>query len=982
MARDLLAEGRAEDVVHMIDPLLEPLEAAPAADTDQVLLHALMARVQIVHYGDVEQALDLLAPFESASMRAALDDTARAEAALWLGWGHARRDRTLNEEARALNLLDEARHLFKTELDVSGRCWAHIGRAQAYFAIDEYHLMREALDEAMTLQRKIQDKQAQRWIHDLRIAGLRFQGRYGDAQRHINALAALGQELQHRQVQGRAQAYQAALYLDLGRSTDRIIDTAKQAETMLRRSAPGIGYPLLAAYHAHISALLAQGDWNEADALIDTAIDEVGSHPTARAHLQTLRARLEMRRGRYESAEHIMESLFERAHHLPHGLQRSHVALLRGELLAHREDYEEAERWMERAYRNARETGHRGNQLHALLSLARLALDQNDLDTTEERIGQIDPYSDYFSVLPFAAPRFKVLGRHARQANSLDEARSSFHQALSAYSLIGDVYRTAQVQLTLAHPDLAPDPAQARTLLNAAIQTFKRLETTEELKTAQAFLEQRPAVDTDDEVPLEHTFGASLARASSSAQLVAKTWIQIVEELLPNRWIGVYRWTSNGARTCLHEHGTPPEPLPAPAEFDEPCYRDSVLWLPLHTPSDAAFCMGIALSSPEDPVWKAAHAHLKPWLPVVQLAFDRALLRPQQPEGDADESSDDEQASSPLDDLVYTSPAMQRLVENIHRICSSHNPVLITGENGTGKTTVARAIHATSERSAGPWKTLNCASVPPEPLETRLFGRANARDDTDPGIFQAAEGGTVFLREAGALPTDAQAKLLRTLEEGEIFPVGGQEPIPVDVRIIASTTQNLDERVRTGDFREALYYRLNVITLHVPPLRERREDIPLLVRHFLRTLRPPGTPVASVTNRAMEALLHYDWPGNVQQLRNELDRCLTLVNSEPAPTIDTRILSEAITEAASPQWATPTNGYDDILRSDYELNDILARTEKEVIERVLAECAGQITASARVLGLTRQGLYKKMKRLDIDASEFQSSTSDPALSTG
>jgi DNA-binding NtrC family response regulator len=196
----------------------------------------------------------------------------------------------------------------------------------------------------------------------------------------------------------------------------------------------------------------------------------------------------------------------------------------------------------------------------------------------------------------------------------------------------------------------------------------------------------------------------------------------------------------------------------------------------------------------------------------------------------------------------------------------------------------------------------------------------------------------------------------------------------VDVRILATSSQDLEPLVHTGAFREDLYYRLNVISLHVPPLRERREDIPPLARHFARMFSPAGVPVATITKEAMDGLLRYDWPGNVRQLRNEIERAVALVSSEPAPTITLEALSTPITDA--PASAHPaSDAPEDILHPDCNLDDVLARTEKSIIERVLAEYDGQVTASARELGLTRQGLYKKMKRLDIDAAAFHPETS-------
>lgn len=968
MAQDLLADGRAEDVVRMVTPLLNTGDHESAAD--QAMLRAVLARVHGVHTGDVERALHLLAPFESASARTRLAPPTRAAVTLWLGWAHARRDETFDEEARALNLLDSAQQLFQDAHDVRGRCWTHLGQAQAYFTIDEYQLMRDALAEADALFHKIRDVQAERWLHDLSIAALRFNGHYAEAQSHIDALDTLGRRFNHRQVQGRAAAYQAALDLDRGRPPDRIIDTAARAETLLRRAAAGIGYPLLAAYHAHISALVCRGDWEKAHALIQRALNDVSDHPVARAHLQTLQTRLALRRNQLEPATAIMESLFEHAHRLPHGLQRSHVALLRGELLARTERFDEAQQWMERAYRNARETGHRGNQLRALLTLADLALNRDDLASADAYLSQTDAYDAYFRVLPFAARRFLVLGRRARTAQDAFTARSYLTQAHAAYSLMGDVHRTAEVQLLLFA--LLPSSTEKRTLLQAATETLDRLglkATPPEPELSQAPSPAQKESAASKALPI----GTMLAHAAaSSVQVVAEAWTQAVQDLLPSSWVGIFQKDSEGAWSVLHEHGTAPDPAPAPALSIPPQREDSLLWLPLHPRLRPTICMGVALADAALPDGtEDAHCRLQPWLPVAQLAFERALLRHAEDRRRAPSAA----ASSFAERFVHQSASMQHLAERTRRIQSSHNPVLITGERGVGKSTLAATIHRDSERSDGPWQTMNCASVPPDPMDARLFGRVTG-EGLRTGLVQNADGGTLFLREVGALPLSIQEKLLQVLTTGEVFPNGAETPLTVDVRVLASATDDLSELVHNGAFRKDLYYRLRVISLHIPPLRERREDIPLLVRHFLHTLRPAGTPVPTVTPRAMETLLHYDWPGNVRQLQNEIERILPLVSSEPAPTVRMNVLSDTLCEDSNPP-SPDVQGIEAVLQPNCDLSDVLAQTEKSVIERVLAECNGQITASARMLGLTRQGLYKKMKRLDIDAAPFQSA--DPAL---
>lgn len=334
--------------------------------------------------------------------------------------------------------------------------------------------------------------------------------------------------------------------------------------------------------------------------------------------------------------------------------------------------------------------------------------------------------------------------------------------------------------------------------------------------------------------------------------------------------------------------------------------------------------------------------------------------------------------STAVDGFVAESRAMQAVAETIRKIQPSRSPVLITGEGGAGKRLVARTIHATSPRADGPLEHVSCDPTQAgASLETQLFG-AETDGASHRGAVQAADGGTLIIDDIDALPRPLHSSLLDLLDGKISLSAETADGAPLDVRILATTTADLDARVEEGRFRPALRDRLRVISLHVPPLRERRPDIPLLVRHFLNQMRPEGSSLVSITHPAMEALLRYNWPGNVRQLRNEIERALVHVQSEPAPTITLDMLLDTIVENARERTAADTSPdtSDAILEPNQTLNDVLSRTEKAVIERVLQACDGQVTASADVLGLTRQGLYKKMKRLGIDASAFQP-TSEP-----
>jgi DNA-binding NtrC family response regulator/tetratricopeptide (TPR) repeat protein len=965
MARTLLAEGRAEDVVQMIDPLLEPVDA-PAASTGQIMLRALRARVEIAHRDDTERALDLLPPLD------AIDDLCtcvRAEVALWRGWAHARRHADAREAARALHLLGDAEELFDSIHDPDGRCWALLGRAQAFFAMDEYALMRHELRDADALAEKLNDEQVDRWRHELHVPALRFEGRYDEAERHVNALRSLGKDWTDRRIRGYAAAHAAALRYDLGASPATIIETAETAEALLRRVDNRAHYPLLAAYHAHVGAHLRRGQWSDALDVIDEAEEAVRDDPVDQAHLQTLRARIALRRDNLDEAEALLDDLVEQAPHLPHGLQRSHVALLHGEVLARQNQLDAAYTWMQRAHRNARETGHRGNQLRTLLTMARTAAARSDLDAARAHLDEADAYDDYFRVLPFAVLRFSAEGAIAQTDDRLTEATEAYRHALSAAEMMQDRYRTASLRLALAQLD--GDDERANELASAARSAFDAMNAASEVEVATALVDQttsseRETVPTSPEPASASSLARDLARTSLSLPLVANTLLEAASTLLPDRWLGVYRLSADGIASVVHERGHRPDGFQFPSGTTENENGGPVQWLRLRSASPR-FVLGVEVHDPHDSDWTDARDTLQDWRPLVRLALERALLH-QQPPGTA--------ASDEMDALVTESEAMQSVATQLRRLRTSHSPVLLLGESGVGKARLARLVHATSERAEGPLEQVACANLQHEPLAERLFGRVDADGNRTPGAVHEADGGTLFLEDVDALPSAVQSSLLRVLEAGEIVPEGGTDAVPVDVRIVASTTEDLNERVRTDDLHPALCERLSVISVHVPPLRDRRADIPLLVRRFLDTLRPEGAAIASITQPAMEALLRYDWPGNVRQLRNEVERALVHVSSEPAPTIDRDVLLDTIVEEARSETAPPTDDPDAILHPSQTLNDVLSQTEATVIRRVLRACDGQVTASADVLGLSRQGLYKKMKRLGIDASNFQSAA-DP-----
>jgi two-component system nitrogen regulation response regulator NtrX len=316
--------------------------------------------------------------------------------------------------------------------------------------------------------------------------------------------------------------------------------------------------------------------------------------------------------------------------------------------------------------------------------------------------------------------------------------------------------------------------------------------------------------------------------------------------------------------------------------------------------------------------------------------------------------------------MVGESPAMTRLRAEIAQAAPSTGRALIFGENGTGKELVARAIHAQSQRSAGPFVEVNCAAIPEELIESELFGHVRGAftgaHASRKGKFELADGGTLFLDEIGDMSLKTQAKVLRALQEQRIEPVGGTRSVSVDVRVIAATNKNLEEEIKAGMFREDLYFRLNVIPLRVPPLRERCEDIPLLTRHFVEVLSTEhGRRPKPLSAELVDILTRLPWPGNVRELRNIIER---LVIMTPDDQIEARHLPASLLETLPTETVGATVAAQ---REGQALSLAQAREdfERQFILRRYRECGGNMSRTAEALGVERSNLYRKMKAFGL-----------------
>jgi len=311
-----------------------------------------------------------------------------------------------------------------------------------------------------------------------------------------------------------------------------------------------------------------------------------------------------------------------------------------------------------------------------------------------------------------------------------------------------------------------------------------------------------------------------------------------------------------------------------------------------------------------------------------------------------------------LDGIIGTSANIQDVLRMISRLKDTRTPVLISGESGTGKELAARAIHFRGSMAQTPFVAVDCGSLVPTLMESELFGYEKGAftgaSKSKAGLFQAANGGTIFLDEIGELPLEMQAKLLRVLQEKEVRPVGSNDKVNVDVRVIAATNRDLEAAYRAGTFRKDLYFRLNVVTVHLPALRDRRSDIPMLVHHFLD--RYARNDNLQVTPAAMKSLLQYDWPGNIRELENCIARAVTLGDRR---TIDVIDLPPAIRSDQSSSVAVSPQDSASLSTT------ALAEMERMTILRVFEQANGDKALAGKMLGISRATLYRKLKRYNI-----------------
>ena len=746
-----------------------------------------------------------------------------------------------------------------------------------------------------------------------------------------------------------------------------------------------------AAYNNLGLHLTMRGEWDKAEKAYNRALELAteANHVHVAGILDSL-GELKILRGEFVEAQEMLErsvALAEERKKEWYVIQSlrnlARTLLMQGKL-------REAEEKARETIVLCQKIGERQISNMAHLVLAEVHLETGNNDECESELAVIeetDPSSDFFVLGNIQ----RIRGLLALDATDDELAVHHFSRSLTIFEAAEDAYHTALAHYLIGETLAATQPHRAKKHLISANETFRKLDVRWLLVEIEKSLGKLKTI----EAPEKRTTSVGsqllmlrLAEATASRELLFRELIAVLQQESKAQKIIIVEINDQKRFYPFITHGyVPMESQELIAKFQEAHRKNesdafaktkNLKIFNLRAPSAAPAFLIVA---PASGAVLNDDGSLQPLLRVVELGMDVCALR------DKDKSQHSEQETSPftsnslMPGFIHSSPAMTSLVEEVYKIRSSDVTVLVTGESGTGKELVSRAIHTVSTRKDKVFVPFNCTAVPKELAEGHLFGYkkgafTGAVNDS-PGMIRAADGGTLFLDEIGDLPLDVQPKLLRFLQEGEVQPLGEKQPVKVDVRIIAATNMPLEEKVASGEFREDLYYRLNVIRLRVPPLRERRSEIPPMINYYINQYSARfGKREINITPQTIDLLMVCDWAGNVRQLCNEIQRIVA--RAEDGEKITPDHLSPDLKRTAKPIASFNENGnvrpiasYDNSFTSfsvgatSGTLEEAVSELETQMIKNALGRHRWNISRVANELGLTRRGLYMKIARYGI-----------------
>ncbi len=735
--------------------------------------------------------------------------------------------------------------------------------------------------------------------------------------------------------------------------------------------------------------LILVGEWNRAQAALDRALSlasEIDERSAQVPMILDSLGDLSLLRGDLEEARKYLDRAVALATDNGNKWYSGQALRTLGRCYLAMNDEASALEKGQQALALAKSIGDRQAICESRLILAEAHLLSNDLRACTEGLQKVtDEATDATPDLGITGEAQRLYGILAMVEGDATLATQHFARSVSIFEMLGDRYRGSRAHFELGRAYAAQYPERATEHLSRAVHSFRELGASLDLARAEevlAALDHSAPERHQEQSALAQLLTLRLAEAVASRELLLRELAAVLNQETNASQVLVFEPTESNNYRIVVAHGCTTDEgarladelseAKTDAEREQFALKRNASIISLRAPNAVP---AIVFVSPREAITLPGSVFLEPLLRVVELGLDVCALRARSRASSSVQDTDALAGSSLMPGFIHSSPAMTRLVEEVHKIRSSDVTVLVTGESGTGKELVARAIHAISSRRSKVFVPFNCTAVPKELAEGYLFGyRRGAFTGAvadSLGMIRSAAGGTLFLDEIGDLPLDLQPKLLRFLQEGEIQPLGEQRPAKVDVRIIAATNSDLEEMVAKGKFREDLYYRLNVIRLRVPPLRERRSEIPTIVNYYINHYSAKfNRRDIEITPQAVDLLMVCDWPGNVRQLCNEIQRIVA--RAEDGAVLSPDQLSPELTRMSAP--ATPQSSITPlgVVASSpgqhVTLGDALAELERRMIAEALRKHGGNISRAARELGLTRRGLYLKLERHEMSAS--------------
>ena len=957
-----LERGRGAEATQMLAPALR----SSALNRDEELtLRSMLAEAALLQ-DDLDQAANALGR-PPDTFRDSVPP--RRLSTLWRL--HGRLASARGDQSRAIAMHGRALKQAETAHDSRGIGLAHYELGQCYRQVGDVAIVREHISKAASALHAAGDRRHLAFVHSLSSISLAQLGRYDEAMAALRQAERLAAMVHADDVLATVCGNQANVMM-LQHRYEQALALAERSVSL--HEAHGSGHGLAVALATLGQICVRLGDLGRAENALHRALEvrsPIQFHETTGAVFDTL-AQIHLIRGRYDTASEFLARAGEA--YGAYGRQTSQwyewsVRVLGARLALRRGALDEA---VTRVDEILQAGAPPFDALQATLIAAEALTAGNRVSEAEQRLqaaaDALDP-----KVAPAAWGEYlRLRGMlHAKTGNGAD-AYHDFSQSGALLDLLGERYQSALSHLALGRL-VAETGARsvAERHLQRALAIFDQLGAARDVDDTHAAEELLTTVgtgqylispaDADDAIvrrivdaaALPELLGRETANALLEAAAADASVIFVHLAGGDVRVVASAGCDGDAARTL------------ARAAANGLAYgRGTLVVESLGRDGDGA---RFGLVASPRPIGHPIMRRLRMIAAVARQGFALCDARDRQPPA---VGAVDRSLEPLLPGFLSASAAMTRVVEQIQRLQGNDLTVLITGESGTGKELVARAIHVGSHRSAATFLPYNCTTTGRDLADSQLFGHrrgafTGAVSD-QPGLVRTAVGGTLFLDEVGDLPIDVQPKLLRFLEQSEIMPIGETKPQKVDVRVLAATNADLEQRVAEGKFREDLYYRLAVIRIHVPPLRERREEIPHLSTYFLReALERLGKPDVHLRSETLDVFSQYWWPGNVRQLKNEIQRAVAL--SAPGGTVEPGHLSPEIHTTRLTATSGPVDaGAPRHARPSANLAMAVEEVERDLIQAALDRAGGNISETARSLGLTRRGLYLKIRRLGLD----------------